>query len=68
LEDGAPSTKRRKVDEAVAEAPGDAVAPKATLAGPKVAIIVPFRDLHVEQKRSEHLRAFVPAMTRYFCI
>jgi hypothetical protein len=30
----------------------------------KVAIIVPFRDIHVEQKRSEHLRRFVPEMTK----
>ena len=30
-----------------------------------VAIIVPFRDLHVEQKRSEHLNKFVPHMIRF---
>ena len=28
----------------------------------RVAIIVPFRDLHVEQKRSMHLKQFVPYM------
>ncbi len=28
----------------------------------KVAIIVPFRDIHVEQKRAEHLNKFVPYM------
>jgi len=30
-----------------------------------VAIIVPFRDLHKEQKRSEHLSKFVPHMIRF---
>merc|ERR1719464_44288 len=30
-----------------------------------VAIIVPFRDLHVEQKRSEHLSKFVPHMISF---
>lgn len=30
-----------------------------------VAIIVPFRDIHKEQKRSEHLARFVPAMTQF---
>lgn len=29
---------------------------------PKIAIIVPFRDLHVEQHRARHLAAFVPHM------
>lgn len=37
----------------------------ATITGPKVAIIVPFRDIHVEQKRSEHLSRFVPEMSRF---
>lgn len=37
-------------------------------AGAKVAIIVPFRDLHVEQKRSEHLKRFVPEMSRCVCL
>eukprot|EP00532_Pseudo-nitzschia_australis_P017523 CAMPEP_0168269784 /NCGR_PEP_ID=MMETSP0141_2-20121125/14529_1 /TAXON_ID=44445 /ORGANISM="Pseudo-nitzschia australis, Strain 10249 10 AB" /LENGTH=332 /DNA_ID=CAMNT_0008210487 /DNA_START=547 /DNA_END=1547 /DNA_ORIENTATION=+ len=30
-----------------------------------VAIIVPFRDLHKEQKRSEHLASFVPHMIKF---
>mmetsp|Transcript_10130 Transcript_10130/g.24580 ORF Transcript_10130/g.24580 Transcript_10130/m.24580 type:complete len:391 (-) Transcript_10130:316-1488(-) len=30
-----------------------------------VAIIVPFRDLHAEQKRSEHLSKFVPHMIKF---
>lgn len=30
-----------------------------------VAIIVPFRDLHEEQKRSEHLKTFVPHMMKF---
>lgn len=33
--------------------------------GPKVAIIVPFRDLHTAQKRSEHLKRFVPEMSQF---
>jgi hypothetical protein len=32
---------------------------------PKVAIIVPFRDLHPVQKRAEHLARFIPEMARY---
>jgi hypothetical protein len=31
----------------------------------KVAIVVPFRDVHVEQKRSQHLARFVPYMTQF---
>ena len=31
----------------------------------KTAIIVPFRDLHEEQKRKQHLDEFIPAMTDY---
>lgn len=30
-----------------------------------VAIIVPFRDLHVEQKRSQHLKQFIPHMIAF---
>lgn len=32
--------------------------------GVNVAIIVPFRDLHVAQRRSEHLKKFVPHMEK----
>lgn len=32
---------------------------------PQIAIIVPFRDLHVEQKRRQHLERFVPEMTSF---
>jgi hypothetical protein len=31
----------------------------------KVAIIVPFRDLHAQQKRSQHLKKFIPYMTDF---
>jgi N-terminal region of glycosyl transferase group 7/WW domain len=31
-----------------------------------VAIIVPYRDLHTEQKRAEHLQKFVPHMIQFF--
>ncbi len=31
----------------------------------KVAIIVPFRDLHKEQEREKHLARFVPYMTKF---
>eukprot|EP01041_Mallomonas_annulata_P006369 gene6369-12876_t len=31
----------------------------------KIAVIVPFRDIHVEQKRSLHLTSFIPALTRF---
>jgi hypothetical protein len=33
---------------------------------PYVAIIVPFRDLHIEQKRSQHLERFIPSMSSFF--
>ena len=32
---------------------------------PTIGIVVPFRDIHAEQKRAAHLSTFVPAMTRY---
>jgi len=31
----------------------------------KIAIIVPFRDLHVEQTRAQHLKMFLPAMLTF---
>lgn len=31
----------------------------------RVAVLVPFRDLHAQQQRAEHLRRFVPSMTRF---
>jgi hypothetical protein len=42
-------------------------APMATNGAPrtKVAIVVPFRDLHAEQKRGNQLRQFFPFMTEY---
>jgi hypothetical protein len=39
---------------------GDARAP-----GPRVAVLVPFRDLHAQQQRAEHLQRFVPFMTQF---
>jgi hypothetical protein len=63
-----PSTKRQRIsdssDSVAKEVLASATLSKYIPIGPKVGIIVPFRDLHVEQKRSEHLRTFVPAMTR----
>jgi hypothetical protein len=35
-----------------------------TLSDIDIAIIVPFRDLHHEQKRAEQLARFIPEMTR----
>ena len=32
---------------------------------PKVLKIVPYRDLHVEQKRAQHLKQFVPHMMKF---
>ena len=34
--------------------------------GVSVAIIVPYRDLHVAQKRAAHLKQFIPHMHRFF--
>eukprot|EP00968_Pinguiococcus_pyrenoidosus_P021650 scaffold2875_cov247-Pinguiococcus_pyrenoidosus.AAC.6 len=31
----------------------------------RVAVIVPYRDLHVAQKRAEHLRSFAPHMKEF---
>uniref|UniRef100_A0A6U4I093 WW domain-containing protein n=1 Tax=Phaeomonas parva TaxID=124430 RepID=A0A6U4I093_9STRA len=36
--------------------------PRPSDGPPRVAVIVPFRDLHVAQKRAEHLRKFAPHM------
>jgi hypothetical protein len=47
------ASKRARVEETVAVR-GDGV---------KIAVIVPFRDNHPEQKRSEHLASFVPALS-----
>jgi hypothetical protein len=30
-----------------------------------VAVLVPFRDLHAQQQRAEHLQRFVPFMTQF---
>ena len=38
--------------------------PEPLVKAERVAIIVPFRDAHVEQKRSAHLRKFLPHMVR----
>ena len=32
---------------------------------PRVAIVVPFRNEHAEQRRAEHLSIFVPEMTEF---
>ena len=53
----------------------DAVITTSSKTGPKVAVIVPFRDLHTAQKRQQHLDIFVPEMASFleasgvpFCI
>lgn len=53
--------KKRKRDEVQRSA--DDV--KSSL--PKIAVIVPFRDLHSEQKRGQQLKRFVPEMERWAC-
>lgn len=40
---------------------------KVGVARGRVAILVPYRDLHPEQQREAHLQRFYPFMTRY-CI
>ncbi|CAK9013390.1 4-GalTase 1) (Beta4Gal-T1) (b4Gal-T1) (Beta-N-acetylglucosaminyl-glycolipid beta-1 [Durusdinium trenchii] len=42
-----------------------AQAKKSKKEGRRVAIIVPFRDLHKAQRRKEHLDKFVPHMSKY---
>ena len=65
-EESSPVAKRRKVESSARQEEYTEESLSCTAkAGPKIAIIVPFRDLHVEQKRSEHLRKFIPEMSRY---
>ena len=52
-EDSERVSKRARIDEPIA----------VREVGVKIAIIVPFRDNHPEQKRSEHLAAFIPALS-----
>lgn len=49
--EGKGATKQDKIDYNISE--------------PKIAIIVPFRDLHVEQTRARHLNMFVPTMLSF---
>ena len=53
--------KRLKCDEEQRE-------PKHKILKPinQVAIIVPFRDLHAEQQRSQHRSQFIPALNSFF--
>ena len=61
-------TKKPRLDSNITAAATTATAATtassldALLDSTSVAIIVPFRDLHAEQKRSEHLSKFVPHM------
>jgi len=38
---------------------------KSVIDAPNVAIIVPFRDIHKDQKRAHHLKLFVPHMKQF---
>ena len=64
------NSRKRPLEESVKEE----IAVKRHESGPKAApsmptpvvgIIVPFRDLHKEQKRSQHLNQFIPEMSRF---
>ena len=54
-------TKRVKITDTLDSISEPISAVKGTTI--KVAIIVPFRDQHVEQKRSEHLSIFIPKIS-----
>lgn len=60
------STKRPRVEKTGASKSLDNVDALLALADTtNVAIIVPYRDLHVEQKRAAHLKQFVPHMIQF---
>lgn len=63
---GESSCKRQRKDDAESMTAQKDTA-KISRSGnfPKVAIIVPYRDLHVEQKRASHLARFVPEMIKF---
>ena len=66
-----PALKRVRVDTANEETKGalgescEVIDTTAKEQIADIAIIVPFRDLHVEQKRSEHLARFVPEISMF---
>lgn len=60
LEQGNSSRKRSLEDRSYPE-----VKKRETEIAPVVAIIVPFRDLHKEQKRSQHLKRFIPEISQF---
>ncbi|KAG5182351.1 galactosyl transferase [Tribonema minus] len=71
---GAPANHKRALSEAAdgpalkrqhTEAAGQGSGAAQGEEPPRVAIIVPFRDQHAEQRRAEHLARFVPAMTQF---
>jgi hypothetical protein len=43
----------------------NSISPPSILRSPEIAIIVPFRDIHAEQKRKQHLDRFVPEITSF---
>jgi hypothetical protein len=68
--------KRRRVDESEGSMEGSeskkalsterpTTEEKSRTVAPDIAIIVPYRDLHIEQKRRQHLERFVPDMIRF---
>lgn len=70
-EDAGGAQKKRRATRSDG-ADGQALEPSATPppsgngdARTRVAVLVPFRDLHAQQQRAEHLRRFVPFMTQF---
>ena len=65
VESGSRPAKKSKVSDAL-PSPSSSIDALLDVADTtNVAIIVPFRDLHVEQKRSEHLSMFAPHMVSF---
>jgi len=66
-EGGGPPPSKKRAVESTAGGGGAAgsSASASSRARPKVGIIVPFRDLHAEQKRQQHLDRFVPEMSAF---
>ena len=64
-EEGEPPQKRRATAEEKESTSTTSSLASSSISVPKVAVIVPFRDLHEAQKRQEHLDRFVPEMSSF---
>lgn len=59
----ATSTTRQETSTKIPET--STITPEISITRPDIAIIVPYRDLHTEQKRKQQLDRFIPAITEF---